>query len=266
LARGAWEGLRQAYGDSPQAALASWRVAELDLRGLASGAAEEANRFAPRSEDANQVVHRAEQRLRSAEAVLSALLDDSRRQGGAGGGEEIFTAGAPLPPREYYEQALHKVRRLLWLMDRNEALSNPRSAEAIGAMLDVNGYGLGHDAYAQRLYDLAGRYEDTPMAMNLKLAVALTQTDRQRRADQLVLIAEQDKDHDAAIEADYELGQLVLQEPPVRGRPDIKGPGEYFARIVHDGPYNPWKALSAERLGLLAIARPPPTSRAAPLE
>jgi hypothetical protein len=250
----AWEGLRQAYPGAPQAALASWRLAELDLRQLAppGGKPPDANGFARQAEDANALLRQAAGLLRDANRACTELLDDWRRQS-AGRVEEVFRADPPVPPREYYEQAVLEVRRLLWLIHRNEALANPRSAEAIGAMLDVNRFGLSHAAYSQRLYDLAGRYEDTPMAMNLKLAVALTQTDPQRRADQLILLAEQDQDKDAAIEAAYELGLLLLRDPSLRGRPDMNDPRKYFT-IVRDAPENPWKTLAEERLKFLEIA------------
>jgi hypothetical protein len=261
----AWEGLRQGYGGAAQASLASWRLAELDLRHLVpAGAGDppgDANGLAARDRDANQSLHQAVALLRDANAAITVLLDDWRRWS-AGRADEVFPATASLPPREYYQEALHKVRRLLWLIQSNDALRDSRSAEAIGSLLDINGYGLSHDAYAQRLYELAGRYEDTPMAMNLKLAVALTQTDPQRRADQLVLLADQDKDPDAAIEAAYELGLLVLQAPSLRGRPDVKDPWTYFT-IVHDAPANPWRALAAERLDILKIGHGATTKKKA---
>jgi hypothetical protein len=258
-----WVTIPRDYPRTPQAALASWRLAELDLRRLAAFAGSPAGA----AEDANLVVRRALERLRVARDGIRSAMEDWDRRQRAGQGEEVFAPASSLPSHEYYEQALWKVQRLEWLMARNDALASPRVAEAIGALLQVNGYGLTQQAHAQQLYDLAGRYEDTPMAMNLKLAVALTETDGPRRADQLQILADQDRDLDAAVEAAYQLGQLLLQSPQLRTLPGMKAPADYF-RLVRDAPReagmpeNPWKELAAERLRFLDIAsRPAATTK-----
>jgi hypothetical protein len=240
-----WEALRRNYPDTPQAALASWRLAELALRRLAWPGAT--------PEEANQRVRHADDLLQAAQKGVQSVLDDGRRRQQASRGDEVFQGAPSVPPSDYYEQALFRIRWLRWLMTHNGVLTHPRSAEALGAYLEVNAYGIGHDAYTQQLCELAGRYEGTPLATNLQVAVALTETDVERRADQLTLLAEQVKDVDAAVEGAYELGLLVLQCPSLQNRPDVKPPAEYF-RLVRDTPGNPWKELAAERLRILAVS------------
>jgi hypothetical protein len=256
-----WEAMLRDYPRSPQAAVASWRLAELDLRGLAAagsstaeaGASARAGGGAPAwAGDANVVIRRARERLQAAQASLQSREADAGRELAAQG-DTVFARAPSVPSRAYCRQVLMRVRRLLWIMERNGIATNPRAAEALGAMLQVNDIGQGPRATAQELYDLAGQYEDTPLAMNLKLAVALAETDCRRRAEQLAMLAEDEHDADTAVEAAYELGLLLLQYPNLCGMPDMNGPADWF-RLARDAGESPWAPLAAERLRYLEIA------------
>jgi len=245
---GSWERLRRDYGFSPQAALAQWRLAELDIRrSVLPGTPR------PRGEalirQAYNELQAAREGVRGAAARPAGLAE-------AGRGSSVFAAPPPVPPREYYEQALYRLERLLWLMRTNDVLNDWRSAQALAAYLHVNRFGITPEEHLQQLCELAGRYEDTHMAKNLKLAVALAAVDPNRRADQLVLLAEQDEDWDTAVEAAFALGQLLLRHPSIRARPDVKPPREYFLAVREEFS-NPWKELAVEQLRLLgATTRP----------
>lgn len=244
----AWETLLAEYGDSPQAALAAWRLSELDIRRAALPGVP--------PEDAARLLRHTDVRLQEAMARIVTILEDWDARQGADRGQRVFSLASSLPPREYYGQALEAIRRLLWLMHHNDVLTDLRAAQAMGEYLQLNGYGAGRAAYQRQVYDLAGKYEDTPMATNLKLAAALTQEDPNRRADQLVLLAEQTIDPEAAVEAAFELGHLLLQAPSLRSRPDVKDPRHYF-RLVRDEPGNPWQKAADQRLQAMKTTSQP---------
>ena len=224
-----WRRLMKQYAGSPNAALAMWRVGRLALR---SGQVEQAD----------ELLLAAAERLRQ--------VRDEHRANPAAPPAAVFHKPRAIPSRQYYARALFSVERTLWLMAQNNVLEDPNSAEALAAYLDTSPIAMSADRYLHQLSVLAGRHESTRLGENLKLAVARAMPDLRRRAQQLVLLADQNDDLDAAVEANYELAQLALQEPQLQKRKDVRSPREYF-EIVKAAPPSPWTPLAAECLRLL---------------
>jgi hypothetical protein len=242
----AWAALRKAQPASPQAALANWRLGELALRAVAS----------PQGLDPNALVRKADEHLRQAAERLRAMFPAAADRQEAPEPPRIFSPPADVPSRAYFRGAAEAVERLLWLMEQNHVLSDPNSAEALGAYLDLD---PGRPDYYSRLKDLLdpkkGR-EKTPMGDNLKLAVALQTPNVYDRAEMLVELA-RDERTDAAIVANFELGKLALQTAQFRVIRLVTGvmtPEEHL-NIVIAAPPNPYRQKAAELLATLA-ARP----------
>ncbi len=219
-----WRKLYQEYKGSPHAALASWRISEIVLR---DGEADKAY----------QMLNQAGEQLRD-----QAHFGFKNRRLEAG--YEVFMPAESLPGSAYYEQALFEVKRLVWLMEKNNVLDNKKSAEALATYLDVNPY---KPDYLGRLEKLVGKYESTQMGDNLKLVYALATPDLYEKAGALMVLAEARPPTDASIEANYELGQLAMRDTVLRLKPELKSPEEYF-KVVISAPDNPWQQRAAERL------------------
>jgi len=232
-----WRRLAERHAGTVQAAVAEWRLAELALR---VGKPAE-----------------ADGRLRkAADALRQSLAEEDRRRAARERVDDVFVDASPLPSARYQEEALFGVEELLWLMRRNSVLTDPRCAEALASLLDVDEQALTAEEYYRRLSELAGRYEDTALAENIKLAVARATKDPKERLEQLLLLARQQADPDAAVEADFELGRLALWEAMRRLCPDLATPRAYFQRVA-DGPSSPWQPSARERLAWLeATSRP----------
>lgn len=240
----AWQQLRQAYPASPQASLADWRLGELSLRAVAH----------PGRADPNQFLRKADEHLHRSAEALGRFLPATADRAEGGESTRMFAATVDMPTKDYYRQALEAVQRICWLMDRNDVLSDPDSAEALAAFLDLNP--KQPDYYAQLvslLNDPARKRERTSLGDNLKLAIALQTPDVYERAEMLIQLA-RDERTDAAIVANFELGKLALRtaEAPAIGLVEgLKTPEEYF-RIVMAAPPNPYQQKAAEMLASLA--------------
>ena len=162
----------------------------------------------------------------------------------------IFRTTESPPVPGYYTVALFRVRRLIWLMERNDVTENPTVAEALTAWLNENPHEPGYD---ERLGKLVSLYERTPLGDNLKLAVALATSDPYAQADMLIYLSE-DERTDAAVEANHQLGMLAMQTARARALPlvpKLQNPEAYF-RIVTAAPPNPWTDVAREHLERLA--------------
>ncbi len=237
-AQAAWQPLADDFADAPQSALAQWRMAELLLQKVALQAPD-GNAQASAAQAYSRLVL-ADQKIQSA---LADFAEHEKKVKPA----KVFSEAPSLPPQEYYEQSLFKVRRLLWLMDHNNIVRDANAARAMSAYLQVNRFALEPNALPVELERLEKRFGDTCFATNLKLAHAMALGDPSRRADELVILTLQKQDPHAAIEASFELGQLVLQQPFLCQRPDIKTRQTYFAAVLS----GPWKELALERLRVL---------------
>jgi len=225
-----WERMREDFPGTPHAALGDWRIGEMALR--------------------DKKPDHADRLLRAAEGALRGFLVSTKGPSKTELAARVFRTPESIPVPAYYTEALFRIRRLIWLMDRNNILDDAEASEALGALLDENPHG---PRYEERLGNLAGNYEQTPIGDNLKLAVAMATDDPYTQAEMLIWLAA-DERTDAAVEANYHLGMLVKQTARARALmliPEIKKPEEYF-QIVIAAPDNPWQSFAREHLGRLA--------------
>lgn len=232
--RAGWRRILEGFGTTDQAALAQWRLGELALR--------------------RQDFAQADELLHAAEGSLARRLaaDKGPSRGEIEGA--VFRPPESIPNAGYFAQALFRIRRLIWLMQRNEVLSDTHAGEALAAMLNESPH---QPDYDERLGSLVSIYEKTTIGDNLKLAVAMATTDPYIQAEMLIWLAA-DERTDAAVEANYQLGMLVMQTARARALmlvPRIKKPEEYF-QIVIASPPNPWQDLARGHLARL-MRRPP---------
>ncbi|MGC9453452.1 MAG: hypothetical protein ACP5HU_01175 [Phycisphaerae bacterium] len=238
-----WRRLLDEHPGSRHAALARWRLGVLAL----SAAVE--------AEDPLAAVSGADEHLRQAHQGLSALFPHGLPLQWAEPRNGLFLPSPSIPSQRYCAEALLAVERLRWLMEQNDAFNDPKAARALAAYVSLNPLRRDH---TDRLKELAGEYEDTPLADNLKLAVARHIRDPYRRAEMLVWLAE-GKPTDAAIEANYLLGMLTMRTSETPGlvlNPDLKDPREYF-RLVLAGPPSPYHRLAEDRMRWLDASRRP---------
>ncbi len=230
----AWRRLMDLCPASPQAALAKWRLGELALR---SGRVSEADELL--GEAVAQIeAHLANDGGRAPFTVVSVFQTDEK------------------PLRSYYTDALLEIRRLTWLMEQNDVLTDDRSAKALAALLEVDTHGLDRSERYRRFSDLAGRYEDTRMGRNIILAAVLAIDDVAQRAERLHYLANQPDDIDAAIEANYELGQLLLQSEVLTLLEGIRTARDYFEEVLN-APASPWTQSARKHLQWLKVSTRP---------
>ncbi|MCD4823126.1 MAG: hypothetical protein K8S55_00835 [Phycisphaerae bacterium] len=235
---GAWNRIIKDYPDSDQAALALWRLGELELRKIAGMKPAE---IPAQADKADLMLRRAAVKLDEVVLALGRRFNESTRG-------EIFEPLAPLPAKFDYVAAQSQVRNLLWQIEQNNVLKDSRCAVAMARLLDNNPYAPGY-AYTLKALAADQAYRNTKMAGNLRLAVAKLKTDLHDRANAMKAIADDERtDPDAAVEAYYELGRISMQTasaPTIRFQ--LKEP-EYYFKIVIAAPPNPWQSRAAKWL------------------
>jgi len=237
--RQAWELVATRYGQSPHADLARVRLAELALR------AEIAEFGHAVTIDHPAAFGRAYKLLAEAEPGLAQLL--ATRTQRSGSRPSVFSGPVVWPSRGYYLAAHARAQYLMWLMDRNKVQTDAEAAEALAVYLTVGP--AGDASMPDDPFRLA-EYGETGFGANLRLAMALAETDLSLRSAMLRVLAEQTDDEDAAIQASYELARLMLQMGPA-GDPETHGPAHYFRRVAEAGP-SPWQEAAREGLAWLA--------------
>ena len=234
--RDAWRKLADLHAGSPPAALAASRLGELAMRDGDATAADE--------------------RLRQAEEKITQTLDDLAARREEKRSARVFTGKSHVLAEAYYRQALLPIRRLIWLMEENQVLTDAAAAEALSAYLEVNPHLPNYAQRLGRLLDPAKQREKTRMGNNIKLAIAEATPDVFERADVLALLAEDTSgDTDAAIEANFKLGLLITQEPIPKLMSGIKSARHYFSQVAKARP-NPWQDEARKHLNHL-----PPATR-----
>ncbi len=237
---GAWMELSQQHKGSHHGALADGRLGELLLR----------RAYAPglTAEDSQALLNQANDRLAAAEQYLSRLpeVTGDRRETGLASG--VFYDAQSIPAANYYSAALLSLRCLRWRMSECMVVIDSASAEALSAMLGVNPHRM---EYASQLESLLGDPKrnrlKTRMGSNLLLELAKARPDRRERAKTLRSLTEESSA--ASMEANYELGILLRQDPSLQTAA-FKRPEEYF-RIVTSRE-NPWRQQAQEMLDRLA--------------
>ena len=223
--RATWQVLGQDYHDSHQAALANWRLGELAMREC----------------DMKQAwVH-----LRRAEEALRPLVSVQPRPKHAEKSPQLFTPLPEVPDRPHYEQALLEVRRLMWLMDSNDVLSDADAAEAMAAWRGCNPCQSDYyDGLVNLLRDRSRNRERTKLGNNIKLAVAKVTGD----VEAMAVIAADDADPDAALQANFELGRLAMQKPSLVAESRLSNAQVYLQKVL-DAPANPFTAQARQWMG-----------------
>lgn len=242
----AWKALAQEYPDSPQAALAQWRLGQLMIRTVAV-----------RDMDANdirQTLQYGAAHLAAAQRKLQDVLAQPASRQEPRKGVTFFWPARSAPLPQYYAWALASANRLVWMIKMNNVLDDAANARALAGYLQADPYGLSPKAYYSLLCRLAMEYEATDLGDNLKLAVATA--GGERNADQLVVLAQQQREIDAAIEANFRLAQLTIQNPSLSTLPGMKTPREYL-ELVKAAPPNPWTEWAGEELRILKGAGRP---------
>jgi len=234
-----WWQLVDHFASWPQAGLAYWHLGVLDLRrGDIAGGLE---------------------RLRQADQQIAAYLQSHPHAGQSDRAHQIFFPPATVPPREYYADVLLKVRRLIWLIRQNRLSEDAAAAQAFCDYLKLDPNALTRTEYIAKLAELAAAHEGTRFGDNLKLEYALASlgtlaspSDWDRNTIRmLVLLAKKDaQDSDAATEANFQLGKLVMQQRMLKLEDGVKEPHEYF-EFVLAGPPNPYQDIARQRLELL---------------
>lgn len=219
-----WRVLAKRYENSPQAAVARLKLAELALRQRDVGAAHE-------------WLTAAQAVLEETAAALAERDGQLRRPG-------VFPDPVRYPSHSYYVACLDRVSYLLWLIDRNGVLDKSESAEALAAWSRIDPADA--DAAVQYL-QLAETFEKTDLGDNLRLATALASGDLHSRAELLLTLADVEDLTDAGIEANFELGRLVMDAGPAKLPAACHDAETYFRRIIDEAP-NPWQARAAQRL------------------
>ena len=234
-----WKRLVDRHPAQRQSALALWRLGEIHLR---------------RGEmtEADDLLLLAQNRLEKIEAEPQA-----QRNG------DLFAPPPELPPPGYYAKALERVRLLRWLIERNKVLEDPAAAEVFAAWLRINPYQRDAAEQLRRLLEQQDlgpnqiKVAETSIADNLRLAIAMTIQDRLTRAQRLLEIA-QGLD-DAAIQANYELGRLLVQDASLARRVEgIQTAQRYFTLVSQEAVGNPWQRAAADNLQWLLSTRPTP--------
>ena len=229
----AWRRVRSRFRASPQAALAQWRLASLALR--------------------KQQMQVADDLLHSAAEMLGDYVTGPDWRRSSDWTANTFGRADSVPGDEYYAEALFEIERQLWLIEQNDLLNDQAAARAMADYMSID---PNRADYAEQLMALLDdperKYEKTKMGDNLKLAVARANPNVFERAAMLVSLAGELTD--AAIEANYELGRLVMSEPVLRLEGAIESSASYFKR-VKQAPPNPYAKLAGTKLARLDAAK-----------
>jgi hypothetical protein len=223
--------LLQAYPTRPQSYLARLGLAELALR--------------------SEKPHDAHRLLRQALPLLEAHVQAQSARNGKE--ERLFLPPRPVPPAQVYAKGLQRTRFLLWLIEQNQVLEDLSAAATLAQYMRLNPHSRDFGYQLRQLIRRGGTDAGgpdpgkTPLADNLELALALSYSDNVLRARRLLELA--NGLTDAAIQANYELGRLVLQARDLQQRiGELKSPDDYFRLVSREAPANPWQAAAEKHL------------------
>lgn len=207
----AWTELADRYPESAQAGLASFFLAQLALRQQDAALAD-------------RLLQSATKRLTAVVAQFAAAQ--------AGAPTNMFNRLPSRPAQADYEQALAEAQRLAWLMETNRVLEDPAAAEAMAALLSINELHQFRHDQIRLLLDVSAGRALCRMGNNLKLAMAVACEDLYQGLPVMNAIAQDSSDADAAIEANFHLGQLAKRRPELVKARWCLTPEEHCRRIV----------------------------------
>ncbi len=214
-----WSELIKAWPEEPQAALARWKLAELDLR--------------------QRRVLSAHTMLLAAEKQLSEMPASRNLTSLA---IQAFAQSEPFPPRAIYTYAEQRVAWLMWIMNENHLLADVAGAEALAHWLSLD---MSRPDAAAELAELFFDYRNTSLADNLHLAQILYEPSDYLRVHQLLQFVETDEITDAIIQAQFELGQV--HSTSARALRTFDSPVPYLEMVGRvDG--TPWQDRAQEQM------------------
>lgn len=238
-----WRALLERYDQSDPAALARWWLGILEVRAIRSVSDDQA---------VLDAMEQAEKSLRDARDQLRLIVARHRSKNSSS--VTLFPRAPEYPRQREYERVLFEAELLVWTIHRNDVLENPACARSLAELRACDPHASG---YSRRLRTLAANkaYRDSPMGDNLRMALARNKSDIWERAVAMMEMAK-DERTDVAIEANYELGRIAMQQtiaPALGLVPGMKSAEEYF-RIVIAAPDSPWRPRAAEHLARLRFA------------
>lgn len=230
------------YPDSDQAGLARGRLGIIELKRI--------REFAGAQRRAK--LNLACEMLQEAEESLATTVENVPLDKNVGNGT-IFVPIPPVPDKkDSYAGFLFTVKRLNWLIDRNDVLSDPVAAEALAEWLAVNPCG---NDYLVRLESLKNtpKYRDSKIGANIAVAWANNLDVFIRTRHLLAIAAGETNDVDAAVEANYELGIIAMREAEKPWLTALLGKKSAidFLEKVTAAPENPWQKPAAETMSRL---------------
>lgn len=230
------------YPDSDQAGLARGRLGIIELKRIREfvGAQRRAQ------------LNRACDMLQEAEESLATTVENFPLGKNAGNG----TLFVPIPPvpdkKDTYAGFLFTMKKLNWLIDRNDVLSDTVAAEALAEWLAVNPCDTD---YLSRLESLKNtpKYRESKIGANIAVSWANNLDVFSRTRHLLTIAAGETNDVDAAVEANYELGIIALREaekPWLTALLGNKGAIDFLEKVTA-APENPWQQSAAETIARL---------------
>ncbi len=214
-----WRGLIRSWPDEPQAALARWKLAELDLR-------------EQRVLSAHALLLAAEKQLGQIPYHDDPMVLETR----------TFAEAQSFPPRAVYSYAAQRVAWLRWIMRENQLLADVAGTEALARWLAVD---LTQAEAAETLAELFFDYRMTNLADNLHLAQVMQEPSDYQRVHGLLQLVDTEQITDAVIEAQFELGQVhTISAQALKA---FDSPRPYLER-VSSTPDTPWQSRAQQQM------------------
>ena len=224
--QGYWQRLHEDYPTSPQVGLASWRMAELQLR---------------RGE-----ILDGYKRLLEARTQLSRFLE---MPASLERFDETFITPGMMPARAVYAGALQSVREWIWLIERHDLLNDEVGARALAVWLSVDPNAASAPTHYRNFAD---QYADTALGSYFQMVVALAEPDLHERARLLLPWVAPEVPTGVRIRAAWELGLIELDDTA-----DLPGyqSREAYLREACSLANSPWARRASEQLEWLEFAR-----------
>ena len=239
-----WQLLIEKYPTSPEAVLALYNLAKLDIKN-AHKSADPCKLMI----SANEKLTRARNKLRDnlIKEIHRNEISLERKIA-----NNIFQAQQILPHAQIYIDTLGQVKTLIWKLAENNALDNKQDAIALSKMLCINP----NDAdYREKLKTLgiSSQIRKTKLYNNIKLQFVNSDPIFSSRVSGLKKIAANTKDSDSALHANFLLGKISLQlSPSERKKYKLQSP-VFFYRKIEKAKINPWLDAANRQIKMLEL-------------